>query len=493
MALAGTAMDPNLAGLRKRLYGQAGAVDPATSDVPDAAAPAIAKMPSPDFAPTTQPTSTTMGAPAGGAYTSVPGAATVAPAPAQTPLPGPVGPPTPAPWSELPGPPPILGPDATQNAPGATGGAATTASAAAPSGSVEDAVMQNYQQLGATPTGQGTGPTDSAYFIRRINETGGMTPENQSYWFGPNGRIAREMRGEVPPEQGAAETPANVGSMASNSLQPPGTVSPLPPLPGQTDASQLQTMTSSPTEGTTPAVPATPTASATPDATTAATQSWAAAGTNHRPGDGTGVVGVYDWDNMGRPVDAMGHPYMGALQTGEPNPWNSGGADGGGTSGGSDFQSEIRKQLMARLAELGTPVDENSSGIAGAVSGARDEATRASQNERTALAERLYAQGGGGLNSNALTQQIQQSGEKNAASLGGLRANLIMGEYARKQGQLQQTLQLAVQSGDAEAARAAQKAIADLQAQLQREGFAIDISKYQAYLDQNAVLQGLGG
>jgi len=148
---------------------------------------------------------------------------------------------------------------------------------------------------------------------------------------------------------------------------------------------------------------------------------------------------------------------------------------------------------MARLAELGTPVDEKSAGISDAVTAARDEGTRAAANERTALAERLYAQGGGGLNSNALTQQIQQSGEKQGAAIGGLRANLMMAEYARKQSALQQTLSLAVQSGDAEAARAAQKAIADLQAQLQREGFGIDLAKYQAYLNQNAALAGLNG
>lgn len=372
----------------------------------------------------------TMGAPAGGAYTPVPVAPPVLGPPTDVaPPPAPVGPPT--------------GPPA---AAGASAGAGSTA----------DAVAANYASLGVQPTGPGSGPTDAAYFQRRIDETGGMTPENQAYWFGPNGRIAREIRGEVPPETGDAETPKTTRqSSAASSLVAP-----------------------------------------TSSASNASAITGEVAGTNHRPGDGTGVPGVYDWDNAGRPVDAMGHPYMGALQDGSPNPWTSGGgapAATPATPAVPDFQGEIRKQLMARLAELGTPVNEQSSGIAGAVSGARDEATRASEQERTALAERLYAQGGGGLNSNALTQQIQQSGEKNASSLGGLRANLMMQEYARKQTALQQTLSLAVQSGDAEAARAAQKAIADLQAQLQREGFAIDIAKYTAFLNQNAVLQGLGG
>jgi hypothetical protein len=296
--------------------------------------------------------------------------------------------------------------------------------------------MQNYQQLGATPTGPGSGPTDSAYFIRRINETGGMTPDNVNYWFGPQGRIAREMRGEVPPEQAAAETPAN----RATSLAPPG-------------ATNTSAIT-----GNTNAVYGTP---------------------------GSGVPGVYDFDNAGNPIDAFGAPYTGQL-SGGPSPNASGAAPA------NDFNAQIRAQLMARLAELGKPVDENAAGISGAVAGARDEGQRAMSQERTALAERLYAQGGGGLNSNALTQGIQQSAEKQSGAMSSLRANLIMGEYARKQGQLQQTLQLAVQSGDAEAARAAQKAIADLQAQLQREGFSLDAAKYAAYLNQNAVQMGLG-
>ncbi len=494
-----TATDPNVAALRKRLSGQAAGADPAA--VPAAAGGAAIPSISPDFAsgakssfwegpnpvtppPPGSPWDTVMTPGPGGQKADVPFVRP--PTPIRPGAPIPVPPPTAptlrpmgspgtdayasaaapeSPQITTPAPvaPPVLGPDATTTPPPAPAAAAAPSTTGGAAGSVEDAVMQNYQQLGATPTGAGTGPTDSAYFIRRINETGGMTPENQSYWFGPNGRIAREMRGEVPPETGDAETPASTGrAPAVAGLAPPS-------------ASSVAPLTST----------ASAQSAVNPDAV----------GTNHRPGDGTGVPGVYDWDNAGRPVTAMGEPYTGAMADGSPNPWTSSGGTpaGGGAPAGSDFNSEIRKQLMARLAELGTPVDENSSGIAGAVSGARDEATRASQNERTALAERLYAQGGGGLGSNALTQQIQQSGEKNAASLGGLRANLMMQEYARKQSALQQTLSLAVQSGDAEAARAAQKAIADLQAQLQREGYSLDSAKYAAYLNQQAVLNGLGG
>lgn len=229
------------------------------------------------------------------------------------------------------------------------------------------------------------------------------------------------------------------------------------------------------------------TASASAIAPPTATKTAEITGTNNLGGPaygtpGSGVPGVYDFDNAGNPIDAFGAPYTGPL-TGGPNP---------NAAPANDFNAQIRAQLMARLKELGLPVDENAAGIKQAVSAASDENERSLSRERTELAERLYAQGGGGLNSNALTQGIQQSREKGAGALSSLRANLLMGEYARKQSALQQTLTLAVQSGDAEAARAAQKAIADLQAQLQREGFGIDLAKYQAYLNQNAVAMGLG-
>jgi hypothetical protein len=53
-------------------------------------------------------------------------------------------------------------------------------------------VLDNYKALGLTPTGPGTGPTDSAYFADKYAATGGSNPDNDSYWFGPNGRIAKE-------------------------------------------------------------------------------------------------------------------------------------------------------------------------------------------------------------------------------------------------------------------------------------------------------------
>ncbi len=150
---------------------------------------------------------------------------------------------------------------------------------------------------------------------------------------------------------------------------------------------------------------------------------------------------------------------------------------------GTDFNAQLRQMIMDRIKAAGEPVDENSTGIAGAVSAARDETDRSTAKERTSLAERLYAQGGGGLNSDALTQGIQQSNERNAGALASLRSNLILKEVQSRKAELQGYLQRAVQAGDADATRALQAQIANLDAMVRREGIGADLGKYSAYLN----------
>ena len=164
-----------------------------------------------------------------------------------------------------------------------------------------------------------------------------------------------------------------------------------------------------------------------------------------------------------------------------------------GSGGTNAWTDQIRGIIMQRLQAAQQPINEQDTGIAQAVSAARDETTRASEQERTALAERLYAQGSGGLQSGALTQQIQQSGERNASALSSLRGNLMMQAARDKAQELQQLLQLATASGDSEMARQVQRELAALQAALQREGLAVNLAEFGAQLNQNAVLYGLNG
>lgn len=155
-------------------------------------------------------------------------------------------------------------------------------------------------------------------------------------------------------------------------------------------------------------------------------------------------------------------------------------------------KAQVREFLLARLKEASAPVNETDQNIAAPLQAARDETSRATDTERTALAERLYAQGGG-LNSNALTQGIQQSSERNAGQLSNLRASLITNEYNARRTQMTQLLSQALASGNTDAAQQIQVQIAALNAALQRESLGLNAAEFGATLNQNAALAGLNG
>lgn len=186
-----------------------------------------------------------------------------------------------------------------------------------------------------------------------------------------------------------------------------------------------------------------------------------------------------------RMMQAEGAPESGAprASVSAPSAFTATGASAGQQQGlwNQDFVTKIRSLLMQRLSAAGQPVNENDPSISAPLTAARDEATRGSDRERTALAENLYANGG--LNTDAISQKIQQSGEKNALGLSSLRATLITRELQSRRDDLKSLLQMAVQSGDAESAQAIQMQLAELDAQVKREGIGADLAKYQAYLN----------
>lgn len=161
--------------------------------------------------------------------------------------------------------------------------------------------------------------------------------------------------------------------------------------------------------------------------------------------------------------------------------------------GDQGIMDQFRAAIAKRLQEIGSPVDENSSNIAAPLTAARNEASRVSDQERNALAERLYAQQGGGLNTDALTRGIQQSAERNAVGLGGLRAQLITREYDARRQDLTSMLAQATASGDNASARAIQQQLAALDATLKREGMGIDLAKYLSWLNLQTAQAGANG
>jgi hypothetical protein len=118
---------------------------------------------------------------------------------------------------------------------GSTSGAASNGSSSAfpsvPSSgnamdtsAIQNVLKQNYAALGVSPTGPGSGPTDIAYYAGKIAETGGLTPQNFSYWFGPSGRIASDLGKSG---GGASSTPA-ANSFAS--ITPTSINTPIAPM-----------------------------------------------------------------------------------------------------------------------------------------------------------------------------------------------------------------------------------------------------------------------
>lgn len=151
------------------------------------------------------------------------------------------------------------------------------------------------------------------------------------------------------------------------------------------------------------------------------------------------------------------------------------------------WKDSIRQIISRRLAADQGPVDENSPQIQAALNASKDALTRQNTTERDALAERLYAQGGG-LNTNAITGQIQQSNERTGTAQGTLRAQLLMSAYKDKFTELNHLLDLATQTGDTESARQIQVTLANLQAAVQREGLGLNKAEFEAQLNQNATI-----
>lgn len=200
---------------------------------------------------------------------------------------------------------------------------------------------------------------------------------------------------------------------------------------------------------------------------------------NQTPGaKGSGLTDWQYWQNL---AGTAGWGYvMGRLESdlagnGPDSAGNSsGGSNGGGGSTGTTlsftpatmasnpFLDQVRSQLMNLITADQQPIDPNSPQIAVPYNAAANVAQTSRDAEQKALAEQLYAQGQGS-SSNELQQGIQQSYEREAQNLAGIKGDLISRVYQTQQQQLSQALGLAVQTGDTQSAQQLQMALANLQ------------------------------
>ena len=176
------------------------------------------------------------------------------------------------------------------------------------------------------------------------------------------------------------------------------------------------------------------------------------------------------------------------------------GANGATSSGG--VQDQIRAMLLQQLQGAQQPVDPNSAEIAVPYQAAAMDAQRNFDAERKALAERLYAEGNG-TGSNELTQGLQQSAERTATGLASLKGQLMQRAVQARKDQLTSLLNLAMQSGDAESARAIQLQLGQLDASLRsqqlaqqanqwNDSFGLQGAQFQYQKDRDLANAGMG-
>lgn len=147
----------------------------------------------------------------------------------------------------------------------------------------------------------------------------------------------------------------------------------------------------------------------------------------------------------------------GSSQGAGTSPYTSGA--GGGYGQTTAFQDSIRQILMQQLGALGQTPTVDDPGIRENLAGRRLALQRSAERQRSAAAESLA---GGGLATSGAAQTArggieQQRGEAEAQGVG----QVLGAEVNQRRQALMQLLGVAIQSGDAEAARIIQKQMQD--------------------------------
>ena len=155
------------------------------------------------------------------------------------------------------------------------------------------------------------------------------------------------------------------------------------------------------------------------------------------------------------------------------------------STGGAGFQDQIRQILLQQLQGLAKPYDPNTDpAYKTAMGAASSEAQRVREQRQRDIAERLAAQGfavGGG--GGALAGETAQAFEDQSNSLSSLAGQMVQREVQSRKSQLTQMLNMALQTGDAEAARAIQLQIAEMDAQLRRMGLSQSADQFSQGLE----------
>lgn len=134
----------------------------------------------------------------------------------------------------------------------------------------------------------------------------------------------------------------------------------------------------------------------------------------------------------------------------------------------NDFLTKIREMILARLTTLNSQGDPSDSPeVKQPLDAAARMAERVRRQRQDASAERLYADGVG--DSGAMDAEIGRGYEDMSSDLSGVSSELVGRVMSERRNELQNLMNMALQSGDAESARALQMQMAQLDAQIRRE------------------------
>ena len=208
--------------------------------------------------------------------------------------------------------------------------------------------------------------------------------------------------------------------------------------------------------------------------------------------NGGGMIDILGNFKSGQNVAANWTPAGGNGLGGADGSGNAGGygAPAGGAAGGGpggDFNSQVRAMLMEQLGAMGKTPGAEDPIIKNQVDAYRREKERSGQNQRAALAERS-AQSGllqGGASSGAFDTGIAGIQEGIGEDVGQFAAGATAKELYNRRDQMKSLLAMALQTGDAETARALQLQIAQMDNQLRYATLSQQGRQFDANLGEN--------
>ena len=165
-----------------------------------------------------------------------------------------------------------------------------------------------------------------------------------------------------------------------------------------------------------------------------------------------------------------------------------GAAAAAGAGAGGSFNDQVRQRLMQQMDQAGRPISADDPTIAGELQSQERGLERNRQDRRAAAAERGAAQGTllGGASSGAFDAEVASGFEDKGAALSGIKAQLFGRELQGRRQQMSQMLQMAVQSGDNEQARALQLQLGQMDNEIRRYGISEGGRQFDRGLGENS-------